>query len=269
MTNLSVSSYCVDFVAGWEGFSEWAYLCPAGVWTIGYGHTHRVKPGDRWSKEHAQKMLRADLVAFGVQVGLAIGDSVTDQQEYDAMVSFAFNVGIGGFRGSSVLRLHRRGDKAGAARSFGLWNKATIDGRLQEVLGLTRRRAAETALYLTPDEVVLPVPTQQVAADEMPQKVAPEKNPAASKTILTTAAAGASVTGIIAENVQPAIDAVKGAAEAVKQAKTSWDAVRDALGVFGNGHVFTVALLAVALAALGYVGWRYWRKAREGEVVIQ
>lgn len=240
-----------------EGLRLRAYLCPADVWTIGYGHTDGVREGQTITEKQADSLLDKDLDwAEGCVEQFA---PVTNDNEFAAMVSLVFNIGATNFKKSTVLRLHNAGDTLGAARAFRMWNKAKVGGQLQELPGLTRRRLAEEALYLTPASVF-----QEQA---MPQAVAPEKSAATSKTILTTAAAGVSVTGIIAENIQPAIDAVKGAADAAQQATTAWGAVKDALGVFGNGHVFTVALLAVALAALVYVGWRYFAKVRRGEAV--
>lgn len=252
---MMVSDYCRDFVASWEGYSEAAYLCPAGVWTIGYGHTHGVKAGDRITPQAAKDLLAADLVSYGVQVGLAIaGAPSTDQQEFDSMVSLAFNIGVAGFAGSSVCRLHKAGDKAGAARSFGLWNKAVIGGVLQPVLGLTRRRAAETSLYLTPDEVPLPVPTLQVAADEMPQKVEPPKPATQSKTVIAGTVAVASGAASVADQlsqIQPTLDAVNAFGASVQSILK--------LGAIG--------LTVIGVAAAAYFLIRYLKKRREGDVV--
>jgi lysozyme len=92
------------------------------------------------------------------------------QSEFDALVSFAWNVGIAGMQNSSVIKAHNKGDKQAAARAFGLWNKA--GGKA--VAGLTRRRAAEAALYLTDDEVQEP----------MPQKIDQPKSLTSSTTVI-------------------------------------------------------------------------------------
>lgn len=173
-----------SFIEGFEGCRLQAYLCPAGIPTIGYGHTDNVKMGDTLSDQAAaDALLSADLVRFGNVVSFDIDRAATTQHEFDAMTSLAFNIGLGGFVTSTVLRLHKAGDKAGAARAFGLWNKATIDGQLQPVAGLTRRRAAEAAVYLTPEEQPHPMPEPVIAPESMPQAVAtPAPVPAGYET---------------------------------------------------------------------------------------
>lgn len=255
--SIQVSAYCRDFVASWEGYSEAAYLCPAGVWTIGYGHTQGVHAGDRISPQAAKDLLAADLVAYGIHVGIAIaGAPSTDQQEFDSMVSLEFNIGVEGFATSTVCRLHKKGDKEGAARAFALWNKAVINGVLQSVLGLTRRRAAEAALYLTPDEIHVnaPAPVLQVAPDEMPQKVAPPVTAAASKTVIAggvSVAAGAATVADQINQVTPIIESIS----------TAGASMQSLLKLGG------MALSVIALAAVGYMLWRYIQKRRNGDVV--
>jgi lysozyme len=130
-------------VKSFEGVKLRAYLCPANVWTIGYGSTGpHVKPGLTISLAEAEKLLRDDLSRFEVGVHRAVNGNATPA-EYGALVSLAFNIGLGAFNRSSVLRHHKAGNKPGAEASFLLWNKA--GGRV--LPGLTRRRNAEAALY--------------------------------------------------------------------------------------------------------------------------
>ena len=132
-------------VKNFEGCQLKPYKCPAGVWTVGYGSTGpHVKPGKAISMAEAEALLREDLERFEKGVASACGEA-TDNQ-FAAMVSLAFNVGLGNFLRSTVLRKHLDGDKIGAALSFALWNKAA--GKV--LAGLTRRRAAEAKLYSTP-----------------------------------------------------------------------------------------------------------------------
>lgn len=129
-------------IKGFEGLRLAAYLCPAKVWTIGYGSTgSHVKPGMVISEAEADGLLRRDLDRFEQAVDNAAPGA--SQAQFDAMVSLAFNIGVGAFLRSSVLRLHKAGDFRRAAEAFGMWNKA--GGRV--LPGLTRRRAAEAALY--------------------------------------------------------------------------------------------------------------------------
>ena len=88
-----------------------------------------------------------------------------------------------------------------------------------------------------------------------------------SKTVITTAGAGLGATSIIVENAKPAIEAIQNTTATIQQAGSAWAGVKDALGVFNNGHVFTVVILLVVLGLLVFVGVRYWRKARRGDVV--
>jgi lysozyme len=226
-----------------EGLSLTAYLCPAGKWTIGYGHTEGVQPGDKITKAHADSLLASDLVSYARAVDDALGACEASQHEFDAMVSLAFNIGVGGFEGSTVLRLHRQGDHQGAARAFGMWNKAAVDGRLQEMPGLTRRRAAETVFYLTPDAAAVFV--------EMPQAVAAEKPIASSKTVIAGGAAVVAGVGSVADQVNQL-------ATSVASASTS---------MLSIAKLGPLVLSAIALAAGAYMLWRYIRKRRRGEVL--
>ncbi len=128
-----------------EGVRLKAYLCPAGVWTIGYGDTGpHVKRGLVWTKAQADAAFAARLAdEFEPAVRAAIGSAPTDPAQFGAMVSLAYNIGVDAFRRCSVARLHKAGDHAGAAQAFLLWNKA--GGRVMP--GLTKRRRAEAALY--------------------------------------------------------------------------------------------------------------------------
>lgn len=225
-----------------EGLSLTAYLCPAGKWTIGYGHTEGVQPGDKITVAHADALLAADLVSYGNAVADALGACEASRHEFDAMVSLAFNVGVAGFKSSTVLRLHRQGDRQGAARAFGMWNKAMVGGKLQEVSGLTRRRAAETAFYLTPDAP---------AVKAMPQAVAPPPSAASSKTVIAGGAAVVAGLGSVADQVNQV-------ATSVASASTS---------MLSLAKLGPIALSAIALAAGAYMLWRYIQKRRRGEVL--
>lgn len=126
-----------------EGFRAKAYRCLAGVWTIGYGHTGaEVKPGMKITKEEAIEWLRSD-----VQVAeAAINKEQLNlrQHQFDALVSFVFNVGTGNFQSSTLLRKIRENPDAPTIRkAFLQWK--TVKGFV--VLGLLRRRQEEADLY--------------------------------------------------------------------------------------------------------------------------
>jgi len=125
-----------------------AYRDSVGVLTIGWGHTgHDVYAGLVISQAKADALFAADVAAFSTHVAALLGGHPTSQNQFDAMVSFAFNLGVGDLAGSTLMRDHMAGDFADAAKQFARWNHAggvVLDG-------LTKRRAAESALYGTPD----------------------------------------------------------------------------------------------------------------------
>lgn len=133
-----------------EGFRMKAYPDPAtggAPWTIGYGHTGQdVHRGLTISQAQADALLNGDLERFEKQVRKLCDGVPTTENQHAAMVCLAYNVGVGNFSRSSVLRHHRDGHHEAAASAFALWNKAS--GKV--MAGLTRRRAAESKLYLTP-----------------------------------------------------------------------------------------------------------------------
>jgi lysozyme len=131
-----------------------AYLCPAGKWTIGYGDTGPdVRPGLTITEAEAEERL-ARRLAFefepGVESLLAV--PVTGNQ-FSALVSFTYNVGLEAFAESTLLRKLNAGDLDGAANEFPRWNKKhDKSGRMVVLPGLTSRRAAERELFLTPGD---------------------------------------------------------------------------------------------------------------------
>lgn len=125
-----------------EGLRLRAYKCPAGVWTIGYGTTAGVKEGLVITKERAEELLREDVKRFEDQVMRLVKVRLT-QGQFDALVSFIYNLGAGNLSNSTLLRLLNAGDYKGAAAQFDRWTKA--GGKV--LPGLVRRRAAERALF--------------------------------------------------------------------------------------------------------------------------
>jgi len=138
-----------------EGLELEAYQDIAGIWTIGFGHTgDDVQPGMKISGREAEDLLRRDLRPREDAVERLVRVPL-NQNEFDALVSFVYNVGIGAFEGSTARRRLNKGDRMGAADALTWWNKATVSGVLRPVTGLTRRRAAERALFLTPTNPTL------------------------------------------------------------------------------------------------------------------
>lgn len=144
---MKLSQRGIDLIKQFEGYSSKAYPDPAtgGVpWTIGYGTTKGVKPGMVITAEQAEKMLRNDVAKFesGVSALLKVA---TTQNQFDAMVSLAYNIGLGNFGKSTLLRKHNEKCYSCAANQFPVWNRAA--GKVMN--GLTRRRNAERALYMS------------------------------------------------------------------------------------------------------------------------
>lgn len=124
-----------------------AYMPTADdVPTIGWGSTGPdIKLGMTWTQAQADARFAADLARFAGKVSGLLGAAPTTQAQYDALVSFAYNVGYGdgGLKTSTLLRMHKAGDYVGAALQFARWNKQ--NGKVLN--GLTKRRAAEAAIY--------------------------------------------------------------------------------------------------------------------------
>jgi len=135
----------LDLIKRNEGCRLTAYQDVVGVLTIGYGDTQNVQPGLRITQQEAEGRL-ADRLEREFEPGVlaAIAGAPTTQNQFDAMVSLAYNIGVGAFKRSTVARMHKAGDHSAAAGAFGLWNKA--GGRI--LAGLTRRRKEEAELYL-------------------------------------------------------------------------------------------------------------------------
>jgi len=128
-----------------EGLRLEAYKCPAGVWTIGYGHTRMAKEGMKISADVAEAYMHSDLGPIEKQLDKMFPSGLNDN-EFSALVSLCFNIGMGAFKKSTLCKLLMEGKKQEAAAEFLRWNKA--GGK--ELAGLTRRRSAERDLFLKP-----------------------------------------------------------------------------------------------------------------------
>lgn len=139
----------LSHVKTWEGCSLKAYRDVAGVWTIGYGSTGKhVKPGMVITQAQADELLKEDLARFERRVELAVKVPLTDNQ-FAALVSFAFNVGEGAFQGSTLLKRLNAGDYSAVPPELMKWVKATVNDKKVTVKGLVNRRKADGALFTT------------------------------------------------------------------------------------------------------------------------
>lgn len=131
-----------NLIKEFEGFRETPYFCPAGKLTIGYGFTKDVHSNDRMTQEEAGKMLNEELLRLAGRVNELVEVPLSENQ-INALVSFVFNIGIGNFERSTLLRVLNRGWYDAVHRELMRWVYAN-----GEVLGgLSRRRAAESALF--------------------------------------------------------------------------------------------------------------------------
>lgn len=136
-----------EFIKGFEQLRLKAYPDPGTggkPWTIGWGHTKGVKPGDQITQEQAEQFISDDLAVFELTVNSAIKRPMT-QNQFDAMVSLAFNIGGSAFAGSTLVKKFNAGDAKGAADEFPKWKNS--GGKVMP--GLVKRRAAEREVFLS------------------------------------------------------------------------------------------------------------------------
>ena len=151
---MKTSERGIDMIVSFEGIELEAYKCPAGVWTIGVGHTgyvdgKRIAEGLKITRDKAYDLLRGDTKK--VEDYLAkqpfVGRLV--QRQFDALVSFIFNVGISAFQTSTMRRKMCTGaDDASVAEEFGRWVYGTVDGKKVILKGLVYRREKEAEKFL-------------------------------------------------------------------------------------------------------------------------
>ena len=138
-----INSEAVSIIKTFEGCNLKAYLCPAKIPTIGYGHTVGVKLGDTITQQQAYELLAKDLEKFERGVDKILRVQVNENQR-GALVSFAFNIGLTALGNSTLMQKLNNSDFNGAANEFLRWNKA--GGKV--LSGLSRRREAERNLFL-------------------------------------------------------------------------------------------------------------------------
>ena len=186
----------VALIKEFEGLRTEAYKCPAGVWTIGYGHTAaaghpNVVRGMTITPEEAEAILIRDLGQYERAVSAAVKRPL-NQGQFDACVSLCFNIGIGAFTKSTVVRRINAGRMSEVPAAFMMWNKARDPntGVSVELAGLTRRRRAETALWRSlPDAAV--AATAGRADVAIVEEATTELSPTQSKPVMTAASLAA------------------------------------------------------------------------------
>jgi lysozyme len=146
---MKATQNCINLIKLFEGYKPKAYLCPAGIVTIGFGSTmytdgRKIKLGDTINEQQGNELLNWELK----NKGIALHGLNLNQNQFDSCLSFIYNLGIGAFAKSTLKKkiLINPNDKS-IRDEFMKWNKARVGGQLMELKGLTRRRIAEAELY--------------------------------------------------------------------------------------------------------------------------
>lgn len=241
---MKISPAGISAIKRHEGLRLHAYQDSAGVWTIGHGHTGNVQPGQHISEAEAEQLLRDDLAQAEAAVNNGVRVPVT-QEQYDAMVSLAFNIGGSAFGKSTLLQKLNEGDIHAAANEFLRWDKITVNGAKEVLPGLTSRRRAERAMFLTTpaqpgdptqysQEAGMPIPALVTAllpsvVAAIPRLAAIFKN--GSEVAERNVAAASAVLDIVTQatgsvNAQAAVEAIQKdpaqLAAATKAVESNW-----------------------------------------------
>ena len=233
-----VNNKTKELIKRYEGKRLRAYRCSAGVLTIGYGHTSaagapKVTPGMTISEKEANAIFDRDIERFAAKVEDLIKVEITDNQ-FGACVSLAFNIGVGAFSKSSVLRFINQNKFDNAADAFALWNKA--GGRV--LPGLTKRRAAEAALFQEDDVDE----EDEVNTARVPDT--PHGKPATQSTT----------------NIAAVATAAAGVSAAAKEV------VDNTHSIFSSSNLIMFGLVAVIVAGAAWVIRERWMKSRDWAV---
>jgi lysozyme len=150
-----ISDKAIELLKLFEGERFKAYKDSKGLWTIGVGSLHlrdgsHVKEGDVITPSDSLVLLTQYLLKQGVELDKYLHHPIK-QCQYDAISLFAYNMGVPSFAGSTLLKLHEKGDFDGAAAQFLMWGNERVKGKLQHSKGLYARRQTEAQVYSTGD----------------------------------------------------------------------------------------------------------------------
>ena len=237
----SVSQDCVEIVKKFEGLHKLrddglvhAYRCPAGVWTLGFGKTKGIRSGMTCTIAEAEQHLKDELDAHGKIVKRLVNVPLS-QGQYDALVSFVFNVGGGNFKSSTALKRLNSGMYDDVPEQLNRWNKARVDGKLTPLRGLTRRRAAEAAIFSR---------DAQLPSDEGGPEMAQKPTAKAPKPLIKSKTmAGAGIAG-----------AATGLNEVAGQLQ----------GLVAYADSLKTIFLLCAIGGIALAAYARWKDSREG-----
>jgi|GEM_PF-324155 len=278
MPTLRTTSIGLALITAFESIKTSAYTCPAGKPTIGIGHTSaaggsfettdgkthtQVALGQRITEAEAHRLFAADIDQFedGVERLIARAPVAPNENEFDALVSLAFNIGIGNFSSSTVLKRFLRGDKAGAAEAMLAWNKMTVNGKKVVAKGLVRRREAERWLFL--GDIELAEKFAQTKFGPMPRIVS---EPVLREPMLKSATGNTAViTG--GAGIAAAVEGVKQVLAAGQELHgTAIDASSLLLGS-GSPWVLVAGFGIVVAIGAGIIWYRRWQRSKEDEII--
>ena len=139
---MNISKEGLSLIKKFEGCELEAYLCPAGVWTIGYGHTKDVKEGDKINRDEADYLLQEEMIEYESYINDFV-EVPLEQNQFDALCSWVYNLGPTNLKNSTMLRVLNEEKYADVPQEIKRWNKAG-----GEVLdGLIKRREAEAKMF--------------------------------------------------------------------------------------------------------------------------
>lgn len=238
-----VSENCVELIKRFEGLHRIqpdgmvsSYRCPAGKWTIGYGSTKGIRSGMKITQAEAEERLMEDIREFEAIVKRNVLVPLS-QYQFDALVSWTFNLGEGNLRSSTLLKKLNRGLYQEVPEQIIRWNKARVDGVLTVLPGLTRRRAAEASLFSL--DARLPSDEGGTEAPQRNITTASTKSLATSRTMAGAGVAGAAT---VLSEITPQIQALVPYSENMK-----------------------TLFLVLALAGVGLAMYARWKDHKEGE----
>jgi lysozyme len=199
---MRISSAGLGLIKEFEGLRLKAYKCPAGVLTIGYGHTSaagepKVLPGMMISRDEAEAILKRDMVQYENGVRSQVTSAIT-QGQFDALVSFAYNAGVGALQRSTLLKRVNAGKIDEVPAEFMKWTR----GGGKELPGLVRRRRAEVELWRG---LSAGAPVHIDEARSKPDAPKPKRSITQSKEANGAVVAGSASAIAIAQEVMPII----------------------------------------------------------------
>jgi lysozyme len=266
---MQASPLCIEFIRKKEGFFQRAYRCPAGVWTIGYGTIRwdlktPVKPGETITREEAERQLAIEVQRVADAVTEAVTVELT-QNEFDALVSFGYNVGIGWITGkghaqATMIKLLNKGKYDVVPGQLLLFSR-TIGGK--SLPGLLTRRKEEAQMWLAQDhapvvaaaqETVLPdaLPENGTIPEAMPQAVKPAKAETAITTATASQSARWSLAGIAAAGgtwFDSLFGWSKQTAQQVLDAEGDTNGIQTLIGKFTH-HAESIGLAFITVALI-------------------